>query len=114
MTHNFGNSLDKEQQAEAIEAGKKLTGKETVYEATGKSATTGLSGTYALYGDATRELAAELKLEPRQLQSVVWTTKRTSFGDPSPADKEYATVLGWTTPEAWRRCRRPRTRSSLG
>ena len=87
VTHNFGNSLDKAQQAEAIAEGKKLSGKEEVkYEPTGKSSTTGLSGTYALYGDATRELAAELKVEPRQLQSVVWTTKRNLFENVTDAD----------------------------
>jgi hypothetical protein len=88
VIHNFGNALDKEKQAAASAEAERLTGKGTVFEATGSSKATGISGTYPLYGDATRELAKELNIEPRQLQSVVWTTKRTLFANASDQDHD--------------------------
>jgi hypothetical protein len=48
---------------------------------TGYSAVTGVLGNYGLYAQATRELAHEIGIEPRQLQSIIWETKRTLFGD---------------------------------
>jgi hypothetical protein len=42
---------------------------------------TGSSGTYSLWGDAYRELAEELGIEPRVLQSVTWVVKRQLFDD---------------------------------
>jgi hypothetical protein len=40
------------------------------------SVKTGLGGNYAFNAEAYRELAHELKIQPRQLQSIVWETKR--------------------------------------
>jgi hypothetical protein len=44
------------------------------------SAQLGITGTYALYAQAYRELAEELKIEPRTLQSVTWEAKRRLLG----------------------------------
>lgn len=51
------------------------------WKATTGSAVTGLSGTYGLWADAYRETAAELGVEPRVLQSVVWEAKRRMMPD---------------------------------
>ena len=40
---------------------------------------TGLSGTYAIYADAYREVAAEVGILPQQLQAVTWQAKRILF-----------------------------------
>jgi hypothetical protein len=45
------------------------------------SAVTGVQGTYGLYADAYRELAAELGILPRQLQSITWEAVRGLFVD---------------------------------
>ena len=42
---------------------------------------TGSSGTYGLWADAYRELAEELGIKPRVLQSVTWVAKRKLFDD---------------------------------
>ena len=42
---------------------------------------TGARGLYALYADAYRQAAAELGIQPRQLQSVVWEKIREQFPD---------------------------------
>jgi hypothetical protein len=78
VMHNFGNALSKEEQAKSG----------GVWQATASSVKTGVEGLYPLYGDATRELAKELKIEPRQLQSVVWTTKRTLFENATQQDHD--------------------------
>jgi hypothetical protein len=51
---------------------------------TAGSVKTGLEGTYGLYADAYRELAKDLKLKPRELQSIVWEAKRKWMGNMSP------------------------------
>lgn len=49
-----------------------------------KDSATGSKGTYAVYADAYRQAAAELGLQPRQLQSITWEGIRSLF---SPAQK---------------------------
>ena len=66
--HNFGNRV-------------------TGVAGTSASAKTGSYGLYAVYADAVRELAAELGLQPRQLQSITWVTKRNLF-DRTITDKQ--------------------------
>jgi len=51
------------------------------WEASANSSVSGYSGTYALWADAYRELAAELKIKPRVLQSITWEAKRRLFDD---------------------------------
>ena len=60
------------------------------WEAASKSAVTGLSGTYAIYADAYREVAAEYNILPQQLQAVTWQAKRALFeiGDKRKAEIE--------------------------
>ncbi len=61
------------------------------------SAVTGLSGTYSLYATAYRELAADLKIEPRQLQSITWVEKRKVLGDDALDKKQQQQVKDlWT------------------
>jgi hypothetical protein len=45
----------------------------------GKSAATGVKGTYPLYAEAYRQAAKDLGLKPRELQSVVWEKVRNIF-----------------------------------
>lgn len=45
------------------------------------SAITGVQGTYGIYAQAYRELAAELKIQPRELQSITWEAQRGLFGE---------------------------------
>jgi hypothetical protein len=84
---NFGTGPEKLEQikmadeddtAKALgeEIGTPLTAK---WRGVGGSAETGSVGLYGLYATATRELAKDLKIEPRQLQSIVWVTKRSHF-----------------------------------
>lgn len=52
------------------------------------SAVTGVSGLYGIYADAYRELAREIGLQPRQLQSITWEAKRELFPESlSKADR---------------------------
>jgi 8-oxo-dGTP pyrophosphatase MutT (NUDIX family) len=62
------------------------------YKATGKSSITGVSGTYAVYADAYRDAAKKLKIEPRQLQSVVWEAKQRLFSATQTGPKVKAAV----------------------
>ena len=64
------------------------------WKATSKSVITGLSGTYAIYADAYREVATELGVLPQQLQAVTWQEKRILFaGGPK---KRAAVEHEWT------------------
>ncbi len=54
---------------------------------------TGISGTYGLWADAYRELASELGIEPRVLQSVTWVAKRKLF-DPRMTKATVTAVNG--------------------
>ena len=49
------------------------------FEGARGSGVTGSKGTYPLWGDAYRELANELGIEPRVLQSITWEAKRKLF-----------------------------------
>jgi hypothetical protein len=55
------------------------------------SSAVGISGTYPVYGDALRELAAELKITPRALQSITWVARRERFNE-NMTDKQKADV----------------------
>jgi hypothetical protein len=48
------------------------------------SGETGIEGTYAIWADAYRELAHELHIKPRVLQSITWEAKRRLFGEDTP------------------------------
>jgi hypothetical protein len=56
---------------------------------------TGSSGTYGLWADAYRELAHDLKVEPRVLQSVTWEAKRKLFGDEASEATKQAVEQAW-------------------
>jgi hypothetical protein len=71
VLQNFELGPDKADQA-------KMAGE---WQASRGSAVTGSHGTYGFYADATRELAKELGLQPRQLQSIVWVMKRKLMPD---------------------------------
>jgi len=77
---NFGTGPSKEERA-------RMPGGGVSFESASNSAITGNSGTYGLYAQAHRELAKELGLEPRQLQSIVWVAKRNLF-DRGLTDKQ--------------------------
>lgn len=66
VSHNFGNSIEIEKQPPG-------------WQATRNSTVTGNRGTYGLYAEAYRELAKELSIESRQLQSIVWVAKKGMF-----------------------------------
>jgi hypothetical protein len=56
---------------------------------------TGSSGTYGLWADAYRELAAELGIKPRVLQSVTWVAKRKLFDDRMTKETGEAVQRTW-------------------
>ncbi len=60
------------------------------WQAARQSKVSGLKGTYAIYADAYREVAAELGVLPQQLQAVTWQAKRELFsiGDKKKAEVE--------------------------
>ena len=87
VAHNFGNSIDKKDQAQLEAEGEELSGQKTKFKAAGSSKTSGVSGMYPLYAQATRELAADLGIQPRQLQSVIWVTKKDLFENASDRQK---------------------------
>jgi hypothetical protein len=60
------------------------------------SSVSGIQGNYAIFSDAYREAAADLKIEPRTLQSIVWEAKRLLFGLRPP------TALVTDVEKAWR------------
>jgi hypothetical protein len=49
------------------------------YVAPTSNSLTGMSGTYPLFAEANRELAKELGIKPRVLQSITWEAKRRLF-----------------------------------
>jgi hypothetical protein len=51
------------------------------------SANLGIAGTYPLFAQAYRELAKEIGIEPRTLQSVTWEAKRRLLGNLKDAQK---------------------------
>jgi hypothetical protein len=62
---------------------------------TANSSVTGSTGTYGLWADAYRELAADLHLEPRVLQSITWEAKRRLF------DQDMASAIAKQVEQAW-------------
>jgi hypothetical protein len=50
------------------------------FDGSGSNAT-GVTGTYPLYADAYRQVAKEMGLKPRELQSVVWEWARSNFAN---------------------------------
>jgi hypothetical protein len=72
--HNFGN---------APPEGKIPYGWERGAAGSVKS---GVEGTYGFYADAYRQLAKELGIRPRELQSIVWETKRKWMGNMTPSE----------------------------
>jgi hypothetical protein len=71
---NFGLTPDKADQPEG-------------WESSSGSVVTGSHGLYPLYADAIRETAHELGIQPRELQSITWETKRSLFEDLTKAQK---------------------------
>ena len=63
------------QVVQALGSSAEVANKKPGYEAAPGSAVSGIKGTYPLYAQAYRELADELKLRPRQLQSILWEAK---------------------------------------
>lgn len=67
------------------------------WEAASGSVKTGVQGVYGVYATAYRELAHELNIQPRQLQSITWEAKRKLF-DRSLKDTEAKAVdEAWTS-----------------
>ena len=56
---------------------------------------TGSTGTYPIWADAYRELADELGIEPRVLQSVTWVAKRNLFDDRMTKATRAAVEKAW-------------------
>jgi hypothetical protein len=83
VSHGFGLTPDKDKQPPG-------------WKGTANSAVTGNVGLYGLYVDAYREVAADLGIQPRQLQSIVWEHKRELF-DRSLTDKQADAIE-----QAWR------------
>lgn len=65
-------------------------------EGVSKNSRTGVNGMYALYGDAYREAAHELGVEPRVLQSITWGAKRSLF------DNRLTDQASKSVEQAWR------------
>jgi len=65
--------------AQSLKTSPEKDKREVGFEGASGSGTTGSQGTYPLWGDAYRELADELHVAPRVLQSVTWEMKRKLF-----------------------------------
>ena len=65
------------------------------WEGVPKSAVTGNRGLYGLYATAYRELAHDLGIEPRQLQSITWEAKRELFDDSMKDAAKRAVDAAW-------------------
>lgn len=100
-THAVGGSLlrpvssDSAPVLHAFGSSPSLDKKPKGFVGTSSSSITGSSGTYGLYATAHREVAQELGLQPRQVQSITWVKKRDLF-DSSMTDKQKAGVA-----QAW-------------
>ena len=80
VMHNFGSAplLKKWQALRAAREDLDLPKK---FPATKNTSITGMNGTYGLYADAYRDLAKELGILPRELQSITWEAVRSLFPD---------------------------------
>jgi hypothetical protein len=56
---------------------------------------TGMSGTYPLFAEANRELAKELEIKPRVLQSITWEAKRRLFDRHLTKEAAQAIYTAW-------------------
>jgi hypothetical protein len=63
---------------------------------TKQSDISGAGGLYGVYADAYRELAADLEIEPRVLQSITWEAKRRLFDD------DMLETVNTESEQAWR------------
>lgn len=78
VLHNFGSApmLDKWQKFRSNRPDLNLP---VLFPGSKSTATTGMKGTYGIYADAYRELANELGILPRELQSITWEAVRSLY-----------------------------------
>jgi hypothetical protein len=65
------------------------------YQAASGSVETGSYGLYPIYADAVRELATDLGVQPRQLQSVTWEMKRALFPRTTTDQQKLQVEAAW-------------------
>jgi hypothetical protein len=65
------------------------------YESPTSNARNGMNGTYPVYAEAYRQLAKELKLRPRVLQSITWEAKRRLFDSHLTESAEREVYAAW-------------------
>ena len=81
-THQVGASLLKPLSQEDLEVSHNFgSGNKKFVPSPAKHAGTGLKGSYPVYEEAVRRAAAELGLQPRELQSITWEGIRSLMGD---------------------------------
>jgi hypothetical protein len=79
VMHMFGKGPSTKAESEALN-----------YHGTSGNSYTGMSGLYPIYAQAYRELAEELHIKPRVLQSITWEAKRRLFGEPTKQESRQA------------------------
>jgi hypothetical protein len=81
-THQVGASLLKPFSQNDLEVAHNFgSGNKQFTPSPAKHAATGLQGSYPVYEEAVRRAAAELGLQPRELQSITWEGIRSLMGD---------------------------------
>jgi hypothetical protein len=72
---------------------------------TGKSSSTGVGGTYALYAEAYRRAAKKRKLLPREMQSITWEAVRGMYNMNVKGHSHEAMAKREVIDETWNRYR---------
>jgi hypothetical protein len=81
--------------AQSLKTAPEKSKREPGFEGASGSNVLGVKGTYALWADAYRELAHELHIKPRVLQSVTWVAKRKLFDSRMTDDTRNAVQHTW-------------------
>ena len=81
--------------AQSLGTSPEKTKREPGFKGAASVSGSGAVGTYGLWADAYRELAAEIGIPPRVLQSVTWVAKRQLFDDRMTKETSNAVQKVW-------------------